>query len=299
MKLVIVICLLAASTLAASAQQKVGGLTSYYRKDHVELEDKQGQVVLWFDSWARLHSPEYLIWQQNYNARVFEQFRGLIGIGLSAPEGIQLVPPQPPGLRGIQSSVVFAVPFHLAENGVLTRDTLSILFYTLGIEWNYLAHNLASDCETANRAASIIDCRNYKIDWRTSPNEPRTPLADDRMLFELRYTELQKGLVALRRLQTVLAGVMTLSAEGERGNMAHDRELYGKRNAECLQWSVNYCTVEDAGPVGFSFDWLTAQVDPAGLSPELLAALHQSERDAQLSITSATDEEEMSRGRLP
>ena len=298
MKLVIVICLLVASNLAASAQQKVGALTSYYRKDHVELEDKQGEVVLWYDSLARLHSPEYLIWQQNYDARVFAQFHGLTGIGLSAPDGIQLAPSQPPGLRGIQSNGVFAVPLHIAENGVLTRDTLSITFYTLGIQWNYLAHNLATDCENANRATNTINCQNYKIDWSTAPNEYRTPLADDRLFFELRYSQLLKGLDALRRLQTLLAGVVTFTAEGVRADMAHDRELYGKRNAECLQWSVNYCTVEDAGPVGFSFDWLTAQVDPAGISPEFLDSLRKAEREAQLAITTATDVEEMSRGKL-
>jgi hypothetical protein len=297
MKLVIVICLLVASTLAASAQQKVGALTSYYRKDHVELEDNQGEVVLWYDSLARLHSPEYLIWQQNYNARVFAQFHGLIGIGLSAPDGIQLAPSQPPGLRGIQSNGVFAVPLHIAENGVLTRDTLSITFYTLGIQWNYLAHNLATDCENANRATNTINCQNYKIDWRTSTNEYRSPPADDRMFYELRYTELQKGLDALRRLQTLLAGVVTFTAEGGRGDIAHDLELYGKRTAECLRWSDNYCTLEDAGAVGLSFDWLTAQVDPAVISPEFLGALHKAERDAQLSITTAADVEEMSRGK--
>jgi len=298
MKRFVVIGLLVASTLAAAAQQKVGDLTAHFRKDHIELEDKQGEVVLWYDALARLHSPDYLIWQQNYNTRVFSQFHGMIGIGLSAPEGIQLAPSQPPGLRGIQSNGVFTVPLHIAENGVLTRDTLSTTFYTLGIQWNYLAHNLSSDCEAAKITNSTINCQNYHIDWSTSPNEYRTPPADDRLLFELRYSELQKGLEALRRLQALLAGVVTFTSQGGRGDIAHDLELYSKRTAECLRWTINFCTLEDAAAVGYSFDWLTAQVDPAVISPQFLGALHKAERDAQLSITTATDEEEMSRGKL-
>jgi hypothetical protein len=299
MKLAILAALLAASTLAALAQEKVGVLTSFYRKDHVELEDKQGQVVLWLDSWATLHSPEFVIQQQNYNARLSGQFRGLIPGGLSAPEGIQLVPPQPPGLRGIQSSGVFAVPYDVPENGVLTRDTLSIPFFDLGIQWNYLARGLASDCEVASRSASAINCRSYSIGWRTLPGEIRAPADNDRLLLGLRYVELLKGLAALRRLQILLEGVVTFSAEGARDDAADDRQQYDRRNLECLQWSLmNTCVLADAGSLRFPFDWLTAQVDPTQLSPEFLRALHQAEHDAQLSITLAADEEELSRGRL-
>jgi hypothetical protein len=277
-------------------EQGLGGtLTFVYRENQVEVQDKQGQVVFWIDAWARLYSPDLMLWQQDYNARLHRSFRSFLGGGLSAPEGIELVSPQPPGRRGIQSNGLFAVPWSIQENGLITRDTLSLTFFNLGIQWNYLAHYLASDCEAARASAPALNCRDYQLDWRASSEPLRTPPPDDQLLFGLRYMELQKGLSALRRLQQQLARVVTVTAQGSRADEERDGELYDARRAECLRWVVtNNCTLE-AEDLRFPFDWLTAQVESARLSAELLDALHEAERDAQLSVATSWEYRELSR----
>jgi hypothetical protein len=270
-------------------------LTFVYRENQVEVQDRQGKVVLWIDGWARLHSPELLLWQQDYNARLHQSFRSFTGGGISAPEGIELVSPQPPGRRGIQSNGLFGVPWRIRENGLLTRDTLSLTFFNLGIQWNYLAHYLVNDCEAARASSPSVNCRDYRLDWRASSEPLRTPPPDDQLLFGLRYMELQKGLSSLRRLQQQLARVVTVTAQGMRADEGRDRELYDDRRAECLRRVfTNNCTLE-AEDVRFPFDWLTAQVDSARLSAELLDALHEAERDAQLSVAASWEYRELSR----
>jgi hypothetical protein len=279
---------LLALCLVAVAQSN-DALTPVYRNNQVELQDKQGQVVFWVDGWGRVHSPAFMLWQQDYNRRVHRSFRTLIGSGLSAPEGIELVSFQPPGRRGIQSTGVFAVPTSIPENGVLTRDTLSLAFFDLGIQWNYLARGLVRDCEAAKQVRRTLNCSNYQIDWRSPADASGSPPGTDPLLFELRLRELKKALSGLRRLQSLLARVVMVSAQGEQSDEARDLQLYQSRNTQCLRFSLfNTCRLE-AADLRLPFDWMTLQVAAEQLPAEFLNELHQAEAEVQRHVTSSIE----------
>jgi hypothetical protein len=266
-----------------------------YRSNEVELQDDQGQVVLWIDAWARVHSPEIRIWQKEYNSFVHQSFRSFVGGGLSAPKGIELLSPQPSGHRGIRGEGVFAIPAQVAENGVLTRDTLSLVFFRLGIQWNYLASYLKSDCQEAAAVRPELDCNAYAITWQSSQHKPDPPPQDDPLLLGLRYSELQKTLASLRQIQAQLGTVVMVSAEGNHTDAFQDDDAYGGRLQECLQRSLtNMCWME-LEDVRFPMDWQTVQVDASRLTPEFLESLHQLERETQFSIMTADAYREVTR----
>lgn len=292
--LLLVFVLLVGSALSLSGQDR-GGLKKVYRSNEVELQDDQGQVVLWVDAWARVHSPEIRLWQKEYNSFVHQSFRSFIGAGLSAPEGIELLSPQPSGHRGIRGDGVFAIPTQVAENGVLTRDTLSLVFFRLGIQWNYRANYLKSDCQEAATVQPGLECNTYTVTWQSSQDKPDPPLHDDPLLLGLRYSALQKALASLRQIQAQLGTVVMVSAEGNHADGSGDDDAYGVRLQECLQRSLtNMCWME-VEDVRFPLDWQTAQVDASRLTPEFLESLHQMEREVQLSILTADAYREVTR----
>jgi hypothetical protein len=284
-------CFLIFTTLVCRAQEK--GVTPFKdvpRRNETELQDKNGEVRFWIDKIGRTHSPDIMLQQQGYNKWLHVSFAGLIGAGISAPSGIELVAPQPPGERGMKSTGVFQVPWSIRENGVLTRDTNSIPFYKAGVQWNYAAANLRTDCqELHNSVDSSIDCGRYQINWNTS-GQIRTPAGKDPFFLEIRYVELQKAKKILRGWQELLDSIITVTATGQRGNAARDRQENARRQTFKGEF--------DADDFPSPPDWLTAQVDAGKLTPEFLKQLEDIEKDVQLYLNADKMERELGQNRV-
>jgi hypothetical protein len=240
------------------------------------------------DAWARVHAPEFAQWQRDYNSQLRQSFRALVFSSIAAPAGIELATAEPPGRRGIQSTGVFALPLPLAEDGVLTRDTLAITFYELGVAWNYQSTAMAADCEYAARVDPSLSCADYRIAWLTPP-VPITPLPDDRLMLGQRRNALARALAGLHDLQQLLAGVVTVTALGKRADLAADLRDYDTRHQQCLTGSLGNACERRATDFKYPFDWLTAQVDAALLSPAWLRRLHDLETGVQGSISAAEE----------
>jgi hypothetical protein len=170
---------------------------------------------------------------------------------------------------------------------VLTRDTLSITFFELGIQWNYQAHYLVKDCEYAARSQRDINCAEFNVQWNSPVSEsvPAPPEDQDRLLLRRRRFELGRALLTLRRLQSELSSIMTVTANGERSDLSRDMQLFNARAQQCRTISVAAECIYEAADLKYPFDWMTAQVDLKTLQPDVLARLHNEEIDTQRSLS--------------
>jgi hypothetical protein len=275
------------ATISASAQNNTDSVKAVDQENPLARQDQNGgQGRFWVDEWMRTHSPVLSERQRRYNSFLQSSFRGLIGPGLSAPEGIELLSPQPPGRRGIQGGQ-FAVPINILEDGVLTSDTVFLTFFSLGIEWNAEARYVDSDCASAKHAVPTLNCDQYRITW-TSPSDPPLQFGEgDPFLYGVRHVALQKALAALRRLQALIPSVVTVTAGDARWDAVHDAELYAERNAQCLRLSLFNTCVLDVGSIAYPFDWMTAEVDSTRLTPKFTRELTNAEIDARAALSSS------------